>query len=639
MAKQKYTINVQLYTAEADKDIIEAVQKKGIQYPNINLAFFKAHYGKVEEPNGNRIRMGKEAVMKALPGLVGVQCNKNHMGEGFINGYIVDAWLNDQNEIDIIIAFFKSIYEEDYRTALELMQENDLNVSFELLADRGSQEYLSDGTIRLNDIEFTGVGLLFGVDQAYKNGKVFQMATLYKQRAESSKELVYASQVIDSCEQILANHTTDSTQPMDVTTTPDMNCNCPHCNQTMDNEDMLFDADYNMYHKPCVTMGKFRKPWFMKAEDLKEIAAKWTRAYINDLPNSSFAVIEPAFTDGKTDNKNARHLPYKDATGKIDLPHYRNALARANQIIPVTDSISTEELRHRAMNVLNQHKNVLKTANEDNNQNNQGERTMTDEKKQEIEKILAELAGYLPQDVKDEDLLDEAKVAEYRKSKTDAEAKADQDATDKKVAEDKAAEDVKVAAEIETIEEAAIPAEVTKRIKELVAKGVALKDAIKQAWDEYKKKNADLELLVESLKKETDAYKAKDEKIVALESKVKELEATVDSQKKEIEAFQAKEEANNARAKAEQIAKIKSDLKDNQFCKDFTDEDYLDEKKVKDVKILKENADLKAENEALKKGETTVVKAAKKDIDTGHQDEDKSNDEENPRNLLKKVRK
>jgi len=61
---------------------------------------------------------------------------------------------------------------------------------------------------------------------------------------------------------------------------------------------------------------------------------KWTRAYINGLSNSCFAYVEPCY--GKTtDNKNARHLPFKDANGKVDLPHLRNALARVEQIKPV----------------------------------------------------------------------------------------------------------------------------------------------------------------------------------------------------------------------------------------------------------------------------------------------------------------
>jgi hypothetical protein len=57
-----------------------------------------------------------------------------------------------------------------------------------------------------------------------------------------------------------------------------------------------------------------------------EEAAKWTRAYINSLPDSAFIYIEPGYKEGE--DKRARHLPYKDDTGKIDLPHLRNAMAR-----------------------------------------------------------------------------------------------------------------------------------------------------------------------------------------------------------------------------------------------------------------------------------------------------------------------
>ena len=80
----------------------------------------------------------------------------------------------------------------------------------------------------------------------------------------------------------------------------------------------------------------------------KESAKKWTTKYINSLPNSSFIIIEPSYTKGSVDNKNARHLPYKDKEGKVDLPHLRNALARCNQLVPVTDSIKQASLRSKA---------------------------------------------------------------------------------------------------------------------------------------------------------------------------------------------------------------------------------------------------------------------------------------------------
>ena len=63
--------------------------------------------------------------------------------------------------------------------------------------------------------------------------------------------------------------------------------------------------------------------------------ATWTAAFVNDLPDSSFALILPGGEkddDGKTTPRALRKLPYKDSSGKVDLPHLRNALARVSQI-------------------------------------------------------------------------------------------------------------------------------------------------------------------------------------------------------------------------------------------------------------------------------------------------------------------
>jgi len=70
----------------------------------------------------------------------------------------------------------------------------------------------------------------------------------------------------------------------------------------------------------------------MAIKDIKK--AKWTRAYINDLPDSAFAYVEPGGKkdkEGKTVPRSKRHLPYKNHNGKIDKAHLRNALARLPQ--------------------------------------------------------------------------------------------------------------------------------------------------------------------------------------------------------------------------------------------------------------------------------------------------------------------
>jgi hypothetical protein len=59
----------------------------------------------------------------------------------------------------------------------------------------------------------------------------------------------------------------------------------------------------------------------------------WSQKYINNLPDSSFAYVEEGEKDetGRTVPRTKRHLPFKDAQGRIDLPHLRNALARLPQ--------------------------------------------------------------------------------------------------------------------------------------------------------------------------------------------------------------------------------------------------------------------------------------------------------------------
>jgi len=67
---------------------------------------------------------------------------------------------------------------------------------------------------------------------------------------------------------------------------------------------------------------------------LQEFAV-WSTAFVNNLPDGSFAYISAGGSKdsgGKTTPRSLRHLPYKDGSGKPDLPHVRNALARLNQV-------------------------------------------------------------------------------------------------------------------------------------------------------------------------------------------------------------------------------------------------------------------------------------------------------------------
>lgn len=69
-------------------------------------------------------------------------------------------------------------------------------------------------------------------------------------------------------------------------------------------------------------------------DDEDEYKATWSAAFVNDLPDSSFLLVESGGDkdeDGKTTPRSLRHLPYKNAEGDIDLPHLRNAISRLGQ--------------------------------------------------------------------------------------------------------------------------------------------------------------------------------------------------------------------------------------------------------------------------------------------------------------------
>lgn len=70
------------------------------------------------------------------------------------------------------------------------------------------------------------------------------------------------------------------------------------------------------------------------AVDLEVVKATWSRAYINDLPDSAFLFVESGGEKddaGKTKPRSLRHFPVRDADGKLDVAHLRDAIGRIPQ--------------------------------------------------------------------------------------------------------------------------------------------------------------------------------------------------------------------------------------------------------------------------------------------------------------------
>jgi hypothetical protein len=85
-----------------------------------------------------------------------------------------------------------------------------------------------------------------------------------------------------------------------------------------------------------------------QADEQAVSEAVWSTAFVNDLPDSSFALVEPGGEkdeEGKTKPRSLRHLPYKDSGGKVDVPHLRNALARLPQMKGVAAGLVSKALK------------------------------------------------------------------------------------------------------------------------------------------------------------------------------------------------------------------------------------------------------------------------------------------------------
>src|SRR5262245_26271927 len=90
--------------------------------------------------------------------------------------------------------------------------------------------------------------------------------------------------------------------------------------------------------------------------------ATWTTAYVNGLPDSSFALILPGGSkddEGKTTPRSLRKLPHHDGSGNLDAPHVRNGLSRAPQMTGVSDA-----QKQRAISHLEKHLQALNKAAE-----------------------------------------------------------------------------------------------------------------------------------------------------------------------------------------------------------------------------------------------------------------------------------
>ena len=654
--KEKIKIqSKQIVSVEEDStELLDIIRKRDIKFPSVHLGFFKTVYAKIESANLNGVRLARQAVVNGISGLVGSQVNFEHLGAGFVMGTILDAWIAGDN-IEVVYSMFKSVYPDEYERSVELAKEGELSVSFELLSERDTQESLEDGTIRLNDIDFVGMGHLMDNPPAEPTAKISEFAKKCKERLSHIQDriLVCASVIEKACDEVIESEHEDDEVKMPelfiVTTSDDRHFHVAEMDsdgngvtisghgegkhpephkivnwqiQLAKNADSETTDDGKHTHRIMNDiMAKIK-------EHIKVRADKWSSDITNNFPDSSFAVIEPAFLNGETGNKKARHLPFKDRNGRFDVTNYRIALDKLDTILPVTNSITTEELRKSAKEELDKHVNEIDEAIKATKKQG-GVKSMNEEEIKKVKALRDEL-GDFAKDVKDEDLLNDEVVAELRKEatkateKTDSEKEAEGDAgadgdknegtekTDEEKAEELAFKTDSVEIRTFSIEEKDGVETVIENIERMTVTDF---NALKEA----KAKVEELESTLEAKNSEIETVRENAEKVGQTKVQLKDNEFTKDFKDEDYLDDEKVNEAIQVQADKETIAERKEELKENEYAKDFKDEDYLNEDKCELAKVKKEKDDLEATKDKVDASEDNKDDEAESDMNTGDQ--------------------
>jgi len=351
--------------AKLDKEIIDAAKKMGMIIPSPDFAIFKTKWADIDKKNLNDVSLPKKAVEEGIQTLVGKNLNFEHLGAYNVCGFCLSVKTKD-NIIECIQVFYRSLYPDKFEELKEKIKTKEAAVSFEIynVDEKGNSviKVLEDGTKVITKIHAHGTGLLLVNPPACPTAKIFHL--------EAKKEIQEAEKIVDKVfgeDLIFAEMAIE--KPI---------CkNCGKCNCKKEEKIVeLIKLFENVKAETDVTFDLALTFYYASEEEQKvltEDAAKWTRKFINGLPDSAFAVIEPAYPE-KIQDKNARHLPHHNGEGdlgkdksnaNLDLPHYKNALARANQIKPISDSISAEELQKKASAHLERHKDALEKSAEE----------------------------------------------------------------------------------------------------------------------------------------------------------------------------------------------------------------------------------------------------------------------------------
>ena len=417
--------------AKDNEDLIELAKTKGIDLPSPDLACFETYYCELDKPNLNNAMLTKKAAEEGINSLVGKQINLNHQGKNYVIGYTIDAKIKD----DLVVVtgiLFKSLFSEEFDEIKQLFEEGNLFVSFELWnkePETGNSiiEMMDNGIKKITKMIAHGVGLLLrGVKPACKKAQVFKLLANQKDSEE---------QIFQEDDRFAYASFTNEV------------VDCTHCdNCTREKEEKIMvkcekcgkEFETSAEEKICVECTSLLK------EEPKAQSSEETK--IDETPVETKTEISETQITEKKEEENSVVETKTEVVAEVKPEETPKAEEKAEE--KKEEVVAEEKAR------------TITTTQEV---------TKVEEIKPEGEVITTEVKT--ESTVVDDEGKEKQKVVEENKTVVTYTYEQVQEA---------------INASIEELV-AALPKEVTDRIKELIKDGKSAKEAMKQAWEEYKK--------------------------------------------------------------------------------------------------------------------------------------------------------
>jgi len=556
-------------TAKAKREehtLGEVLDKFGIVHPHPSLGFFRFIYSPVESANLNKVILAEKAVDESIAQLRATQVNINHERLSG-HGSIVSAWVNKNEEIEIVISFFKNLFPKEYEYALDLYNEDKLFVSFELSTNKDSVEIMPNGDRRVHEISWEGVGLLMDVAPAYPGARALETA-MYKIEQvlnQDSRELVFASA------KEISKHWTKIGEMLETVLT-----------------DKEFKKATTQYSCECLSCGKvITSSNHCKDEKCPECGGEMRRK--NRPGSGDKASLDINLL--KTEKSSKEEIKVNEKTKNALLAKFKEDVTKELGEAKVKDWSDEQwvaELERRA------------------------EVEKSDQEKAEAKKLEDEKAKVDAEKAKKDEELSKKKI----------DAKKSVLVTEEKLITTETYDDESGEYKTDRVGTRVVTDNGKVTVDEKFDNSVIYSFAqVEEIKAEYEKQLKEKDEVIAS---KDDAISAK-EKVVESAKQIIETrqdlgEFAKDLSDEDLLDESKVEEAKLKKENSEKVEKAKEELKDNEFAKDFSDEDYLNEDKKENAKLRKEVEDLKAKKESLI---AKTKKEEKLELDASTNDEDK----------------